>query len=444
MTTGIVKNRVTRSGSTNGLYQVWSGSTLVSSTNPASYDVSLQRTYSQGNPIGRIRRRLSIIKRGGRDPGTQDIGGTFTSHRVSSVSYPANIMEIQAGQVTGVHWNVRCKFVAFDATPSESTTQYITPSSDAQLNAFGTTAIARVIPTNPLAGMGVFLGELHDLPTIPDIRAWQTRLHNLRKQTRRFNYDKSLRSGAGEYLNQVFGWAPLISDLRKFHKVLKNTLPYMIKFARGSGHMVHREYHFDDETSTVVTVVGSGKYPSPPVATQLWATSGTLTKTTVTTTKKWFSGAFTYYLPPVIKNDNSFGNVINKWKFTERMANRLFGLRLTPDLLYKLTPWSWAADWVTNAGDVVHNWSAFQNDGLVLNYGYIMEHKTVTDTYSLVGVTPQGGTPQTFVQTITREVKSRRKATPYGFGANPASFTAKQWGIIAALGISKQPLSLNF
>jgi hypothetical protein len=175
----------------------------------------------------------------------------------------------------------------------------------------------------------------------------------------------------------------------------------------------------------------------------LWTKSGVLTKTTVITTKRWFAGAFTYHLPTIGPDDNGFVKTIEKAKIAEAQANRLFGLRLTPDLIWKLAPWSWAIGWVSNAGDVIHNWSAFSNDGLVLDYGYLMEHKIQQIQYSLVDVGSSDGTTS-FYQEFRYETKTRRRATPYGFGVNPASFTAKQWGIIAALGISKQPLSLNF
>jgi len=41
-------------------------------------------------------------------------------------------------------------------------------------------------------------------------------------------------------------------------------------------------------------------------------------------------------------------------------------------------------------------------------------------------------------------VKQRSVATPFGFGLDPGAFSPKQWSIIAALGFSKAPRSLNF
>jgi len=83
-------------------------------------------------------------------------------------------------------------------------------------------------------------------------------------------------------------------------------------------------------------------------------------------TKKWFEGCFTYGLPS--SSDNwrkalGFGSD----------ADQLFGIALSPSILWELTPWSWAVDWFSNAGQVINNVTNFGLAGLVLRYGYIME-----------------------------------------------------------------------
>lgn len=444
--TGVhTRNRIVQTNSSLGSYKTFVGTTLINDAPVQVYDNFIQRTTSQGNPFGRTNRfHAKIVKAYGYDPtGSQDIGGPFQTWKVTSVAYPRRMFQLRGGNPLSTNYKYDGYASAWDSTPVFTSSDFPIPSSAAVLNSLGTTAIARCIPTNPLAGMGQFLGELHDLPKIPALRAWKNRARNLRNGAKRINFDKLSREAAGEYLNQVFGWMPFVGDLQKFAKTAKNAGPLMEKFASGSNHLIHRRYYFPDVTTTAVQVISSNTYPDPALNVSLWTGGGVLTKTTVTTTKQWFAGAFTYYLPPIDRKDNGFVQTINKWKNAESQANRLFGLRLNPDLLWKLAPWSWAVDWATNAGDVVHNWSSFASDGLVLNYGYIMEHKVTKVTYSLVGVACSAG-KQDFFQELTYEVKTRQRATPYGFGVNPASFTAKQWSIIAALGISKSPLSLNF
>jgi hypothetical protein len=120
-------------------------------------------------------------------------------------------------------------------------------------------------------------------------------------------------------------------------------------------------------------------------------------------------------------------------------AKKLLGLSLTPDTVWNLTPWSWMVDWVSNAGDVVSNISDALFDGLVLRYGYMMEHTLTSDEYFFVGPTgfqPTNG-PRPSSITLHHEVKKRVKATPYGFGLTWTSFTTRQLAILAALGITR-------
>jgi len=314
----------------------------------------------------------------------------------------------------------------------------IPPSSDAVLNAFGTHAIAVTIPTNPLSGMGVFIGELRDLPKAPLMNTIKNLKSNLKRMKRdtRGKLRGLSQDVAGEYLNGVFGWAPLISDLKKFCKVVKHHERYIDQFQKGSGKLIRRKYTAPEDSTTTVQATNliSGH---PLVHAALYDHYGKALLTVTAKTKRWFSGAYTYYLPKV---DTWLGRAAH----AEALENHLYGGRVTPDLLYKLAPWSWALDWVTNTGDIIHNWSAFQNDGLVLQYGYVMETKTTTYEYSLSDLGFVGSPPLNLTQSLIFTTKARRRATPYGFGLNAAGFSNKQWSIIAALGISRTPRSLNF
>jgi len=122
-------------------------------------------------------------------------------------------------------------------------------------------------------------------------------------------------------------------------------------------------------------------------------------------------------------------------------ANHLFGVIPTPEVVWELTPWSWAVDWFTNVGDVMSNVSSFITDGLVLQYGYIMEHTRVfgeivcTVPPSQVG--QYGLTGGVLKRTYVREYKTRIHADPYGFGIDDTTLTKRQLSILGALGLSK-------
>lgn len=303
-------------------------------------------------------------------------------------------------------------------------------NTDAAMNAYGTIGISRALPTNPLSNMGQFLGELRDIPKMPGAD-----LKKMKAQAKKF---RSLsRNGSKEYLNIQFGWVPFISDLRDFAKVTASATKQCAQYARNSGRDVRRGSTVSKSSSTS-TSKSSGWVGSPTMPDATYkGTGGTLTTTKTVETNIYFRGAFTYYLP---SGDDLPSRMIR----FEQYANKLYGIRLTPDLLWKLAPWSWAADWLVDIGPIVKNWSAFTQDGLVMRYGYVMAHSVSTTTISGQDLQLFDGHTVSAVDRVVSELKQRSRATPYGFGLNPSSFSAKQWSIIGALGISKAPRSLNF
>lgn len=415
-----------------GVQNVYDGTALLSSTQYVTLHEEIQDTSSSGHQVSKI-------------GGLEDIGGFFQTMRVQYTNGGAHIRASTGPKLTGSWYTYTGPFSAYARTGSVTEGSYTLPSTPNALMAYGTQAIARCLPTNPLSGLGQFLGELHELPKPIDLANWQAILRNLRAETKNFNFDKVSRKAADEYLNHVFGWVPLLSDIQSVAKVVKDRSKHIRKYLRGANHRIHRSYGFPGESSTTTDVRPGSAYGSPAVISFLYKKAGTLTTTVTTTRTRWFKGAFTYHLPVPSSRDRPATQFLEQLKLNEQIANRLLGTRMTPDLLWKLTPWSWAAGWVSTANDVVHNWSAFQHDGLVMHYGYIMETTQKDTRYSLTGVEFQGmQQPVNVTDTVRSVTKVRQRATPYGFGLNPSSFTGKQWAVIAALGISKQPLSLNF
>jgi len=299
--------------------------------------------------------------------------------------------------------------------------------SDSQLAAFGTTAIARCEPTKSPADLAVAVAELvrEGLPKMIGHTAWQQRLRDLNL--------------GSEFLNLQFGWLPLAADIKDAASVFLNVNDMMEQYERDSGKVVRRGYTFP--TIREITKIQS----EDPNAAGLWTGDadrpasgwsevyppGAVTfREREITRKLWFSGAFSYYLP-----DDFYSRAV--WKQKAYLVKELFGLELTPEVIWNLTPWSWAADWVTNIGDNMHNLSAFGNDGLVMRYGYLMEHTIIKDTWTTTGfkINGLGSTP--LQASFTTEVKKRKRASPFGFGLDEGSFTPRQLAIIAALGISR-------
>lgn len=123
-------------------------------------------------------------------------------------------------------------------------------------------------------------------------------------------------------------------------------------------------------------------------------------------------------------------------EYTADMARRLYGVRVSPSVIWNLTPWTWAIDWASNAGDVLQNIEAFSNDGLVMRYGYIMSEQSVRYDRRWKGA--YNRVPLTTADAYGVTSKVRERATPYGFGLDPDGFSGSQLSILAALGMTRR------
>jgi hypothetical protein len=291
-------------------------------------------------------------------------------------------------------------------------------SSNSALDRAGATAIAQCKPTNSVADLSTFLGETirEGLPRLIGSSTWESR--TLRA-----------RQAGEEYLNVQFGWRPLISDITDFGRGVTHAREVVAQYERDAGKVVRRKYYFPTER-TSETFRMDNTYP-PGTSQITWTSSGELIRTRETVRKRWFSGAFTYYLPTGYDSRSEMDRLA-------LLADRL-GLDLKPDVVWNLSPWSWAADWFTNAGDVLSNVTAFKIDGLVMRYGYIMEHTVVRDTYSLGPCTMSNGIKvQADPITYVTETKVRRQANPFGFGVTWDGLSPFQLSILAALGVTRK------
>jgi len=282
----------------------------------------------------------------------------------------------------------------------------------------GSTAIARTIPTNPSSETGAAIAEsVERLPRLPG-SALFGKAGNVSK---RF---------ADEYLNYEFGVKPTISEIDSTVQAIRNTNRILEQLERDSGRLVRRRYDFPVERTNHLVSSDAVETSFPLLHTRQYKGAGLRQIYRETVKRTWFSGAYTYYYA-------QGSDLWARLRRAEQAGNRLFGLRLTPSLAWELAPWSWAADWVTNAGDVIKNLSAFSRDGLVLQWGYIMCDYVVRDTITQ-RINHSGGISRP-VQVFETRVKMRRKATPYGFGLDPdwRDLSPRQLAILGALGISR-------
>lgn len=361
-----------------------------------------------------------------RKSSTRDIGGDFSTVRYEEFGdSPHAILFGVDSFYSGVPTMIG-PITAIEPYANESLRLVAPYLSPTELDAVGATAIAQTIPTNPIVDAATFLGELRE--GLPSVVGSQL----LRDKTR------TVRENAGsEYLNVEFGWKPLVSDLQKFVDVAKNSEEYLKQLRRDSGKNVRRRWRKPTEKSTAVVYDGSiggfGNLSPWTPNTPAFFSSGRVRVTEEVVRDVWFSGCFTYYLDPGT-------SALDRARRVTQEADKLLGIRLTPEVLWNLAPWSWAVDWQTNIGDVLHNISAFQDDGLVLRYGYVMCQTTLTKSFQVTGLVPsnpRSKAPSSLSWTRRSVVKQRKAATPYGFGILPQSLSVRQGAILAALGLTK-------
>lgn len=308
-------------------------------------------------------------------------------------------------------------------TPGKLSFPPASNSSNATLDSLGATAIARCAPGNPPANLATFLGELRNdgLPALVGSAIWKS------------NTKRIIESAGQDYLNASFGWAPMISDISSFANSISRSNSILHQYERDAGKVVRRSYQFPSQKTISETTFSTDQAIQLFPATSAFQDSfsgNKVTRIREISRRQWFSGAFTYYLPSDYDSRNSIRGLASK-------AEHLLGTSLTPEVLWNLTPWSWAVDWFANTGDVIHNVQRFAGGGLVMRYGYMMEHTIVTDIYTYTGTPLQGaGAVMPSPLILVTETKVRRGANPFGFGLSWNGLSSFQASILAALGIT--------
>jgi len=356
-----------------------------------------------------------------------DIGGNFSTIKVKDLftDSPGNVQSIRRNGTlySGQQWAVS-PFTAINSALS-----LVSWTSDVNLNTLGTKAIARVIPTNPVVDGSTAIGELKaDFPRLIGKQLFKTKFKDPSKV-------------GSEYLNVEFGWKPLISDIKKAAYAVRESEKILKQLERDSGKIVRRKFAFPDDVTSSTTVVSNqqawinGQNGSINPKCFVSQTGAPLTIAYTTTVRTWFSGAFTYLL-------QTGQSELQKLERQGSEARKLYGLELTPEVVWNLAPWSWAADWEGNIGDVLHNSARFSADGLIMRYGYVMQEKTCKIDYTL---NPSGSINtgdnkgRELHMTITANSKVRRVASPFGFGFDMHALTGRQSAILGALAISRSP-----
>jgi len=297
---------------------------------------------------------------------------------------------------------------------------------------YGTKLIAQANPTKANASLMTAILELRDgIPKFPGLSLG----HVMDKKD-------LARAGSDEFLNYVFGIVPSVGDMKKVLKSIVNFNKIVNQYARDSDKIVRRRKGLPPVISTNIVSGDVSQnqvvwFPASLISNAYPPMGGT-SKLEISDHKFdriWFSGAFRYHLPI---GDSAFANMDR----LGHLANKLLGSNLDGHQLWSALPWSWLIDWFVDVGNIIQNSTQLNQYGGVMQYGYLMCESTYNRTYTINNLQFPGGYKTSLSTSLLTKRKQRRKATPFGFGLNPGTFSDQQWAILGALGISKGPKSL--
>jgi hypothetical protein len=273
----------------------------------------------------------------------------------------------------------------------------------------GATAIARTEPTSPVFDLATNIGEIRadGIPNLPGHTAMET--------------TRLTKKAGGEYLNVEFGWLPLVRAVRDFAATVDKSDKIIREFTQRANKPIRRSYEWPSEEAN--SAVACTHTMTPPAG---FFNGGGQSQRTWKRT--WFEAEYIYYLPM------GPGRAEQMQRYG-KYARKLLGVDLSPEVLWNLAPWSWAADWFANTGDILHNVSAITNGGLVIRWAYVMCHSGRSVLRH--GTAGSGGAKYPQTRVMVTESKSRRAASPFGFGVSFDSLSNQQLAIVAALGLSR-------
>lgn len=301
----------------------------------------------------------------------------------------------------------------------------------AEMLVSGATGWNRARPGQPTAGLGQALAEMRDMPRT--LQKTAADMRNIAKSvggSGRAIRDLIRPSGAGSsHLNIQYGWLPFISDMRRMAEAYVRMDKAISELRRHNGkwlrrrrtvkHVVENEVLVNTNVTAVAPVLNSYFYST---------TGGQVIGTNHVEANKlqhdWFVGKFRYWIPD-----------IDTPAWSRKARRTLYGLSISPSLLYEITPWSWLIDWFTNLGDIISNLDNELAENLAAQYAYVMSHNSYSIDQVSTMLTDDGLI--TVKASHGYESKARMPACPFGFGLTEDLLSIRQWSILGALGLSR-------
>jgi hypothetical protein len=326
---------------------------------------------------------------------------------------------------------------------SDQISNYTQLLKNPPLTGYDTIAFDKLKPQVSPGNLSQFLYELKDLP-----RMLETSANALWNSYRSFGggYSKVTmhpRSVADNFLNHEFGWAPFLSDIQKLCSLYQESEKYIANLIH-SNNTWQRRYRVLEETdddSLIFRIYGPNTNPAFGSDLNNMCESRTIDGIPCfgltdirrrVTTRVWAVGHFKYYRPEF---DDTLVNFSSQLMNIRRLMT-LYGLRINPTVVWKLTPWSWAVDWFTQFGSFIQHHDESINDGLVARDVQVMRSSLTAATKTITAFFYSGA--KSFNWQRSLDQKQRVLAdSPYGFDRPWSGLSPKQIGILGAIGITR-------
>jgi len=293
------------------------------------------------------------------------------------------------------------------------------------------------------SGLYVFLSESRDIPRMLETTSkafhetWKSATRGIPNKIKD-SWHMQPKNVADNYVNHQFGWSPFVGDVVSSLKTYINADEYISRLTRNNGKYIRKKKVLEEKISTHVLSSGVGQLAWPTFAYYAGEpgmfTGPPMYEVSLTESIRTSAvGRFRYYLSQF---DDSNKAIYNQAINTVMRYCAINGLRVNPSNIYRATPWTWLADWVSNLGDNIANLSTMLEDGMTSDYFYVMHHKSSRVT--LKQTLPFGSGSVTLSWSRVIETKQRTSnVSPFGFSLS-TELSARQKAILAALGISRR------
>lgn len=289
------------------------------------------------------------------------------------------------------------------------------------LSSFGPGAYQKYSPTKPAVSMGQFFAEFKEIPQMFQQTAKFFRDDFVSKGGKKHRWTKKL---SDEYLNNQFGWVPFLGSIIDFNHVMKTLHERFQRLKNYNGKWEHRGGPVNEDLEEQVVYDSNTTSLLRPSLSSAFGNQGSVKVTKRTYREVWFSAEYKYYIPPI-----KFQSI-----WSQSILRQILGLRITPSLLWEVTPFSWLFDWFGNIGDILANCDDAEMFNLVSRNAYLMA-KTNVD-FVLEGTRFCGGQRHYGRWLYEYGRKQRVKASPYGFSVQFNDLSEWQVSILAALRMS--------